>query len=106
MQASVDEARAWEELHRLVQGQWRNGMLPSIVFHDPSDDYFPGPEHWQIPLSLRLPSTPRGTGITQPPVAASIVRELVAADAEGIDELLALAARDVGPGGGVGERAD
>src|SRR5690606_23558258 len=47
-----------------------DGMVPHIVFHEPSDGYFPGPEVW---------GTGRPTptsGITQPPVAAFVVRKL------------------------------
>lgn len=66
--ATFDEERAWRELERLVEGQWDDGMVPHIVFHAPSDDYFPGPEVWRT--RHRIPTS----GITQPPVLASAIR--------------------------------
>lgn len=67
---SFDEARAWQEIACLLQGQWDDGLLPHIVFHAPSDDYFPGPDVWGVA------HTPPTSGITQPPVLASAVRHL------------------------------
>ena len=46
--ATFDEARAWDEIESLLKGQWDDGLIPQIVFHAPSDDYFPGPEVWGI----------------------------------------------------------
>jgi hypothetical protein len=66
--ATFDGERAWREIERLLEGQWEDGLVPQIVFHAPSDDYFPGPEVWGI---TRSPPT---SGITQPPVLASAVR--------------------------------
>lgn len=66
--ATFDAERAWREIERLLEGQWEDGLVPQIVFHAPSDDYFPGPEVWGI---ARTPPT---SGITQPPVLASAVR--------------------------------
>ena len=42
-----DSEKAFQELRSLFKGQWKNGMLPHIVFHYPSPDYFPGPGEWQ-----------------------------------------------------------
>ncbi|HWL83915.1 MAG TPA: trehalase family glycosidase [Roseomonas sp.] len=67
-----DEARAWREVERLLEGQWENGLVPQIVFHAPSDDYFPGPEVWGTRHD------PPTSGITQPPVLATAVRRLLA----------------------------
>ena len=40
----VDWERAWQELLCLFDyGQGPDGMLPHIVFHEQSRDYFPGP---------------------------------------------------------------
>lgn len=63
-----DPTRAWQEVRSLLKGQWEDGMIPQIVFHAPSNDYFPGPEVWGI---RRTPPT---SGITQPPVLATAVR--------------------------------
>jgi len=62
--ATFDEPRAWSELVFLLKGQWEDGMIPQIVFHAPSDDYFPGPDVWGIHR------TPPTSGITQPPIIA------------------------------------
>jgi glycogen debranching enzyme len=66
--ACFDEPRAWQEILSLLKGQWEDGLVPQIVFHAPSDDYFPGPDVWGI---VRDPPT---SGITQPPVLATAVR--------------------------------
>jgi glycogen debranching enzyme len=66
-----DEARAWTEITWLLRGQWEDGLIPQIVFHAPSDDYFPGPDVWGIDRS------PPTSGITQPPVLATAVRWLL-----------------------------
>jgi len=72
--ATFDLPRAWTELETLLGGRWPNGMVPHIVFHRPDEGYFPGPDVWG---TNRTPPT---SGITQPPVAASAVRELLARD--------------------------
>jgi glycogen debranching enzyme len=61
---TFDEPRAWLELERLFSGQWADGLVPHIIFHQPADSYFPGPEVWGTGR------TPPTSGITQPPVAA------------------------------------
>ena len=67
---TFDEARAWQEITSLLKGQWDNGLIPQIVFHAPSDDYFPGPDVWGVT------HTPPTSGITQPPVLATAARHL------------------------------
>jgi glycogen debranching enzyme len=67
---TFDEARAWQEIFSLLKGQWEDGLIPQIVFHAPSDDYFPGLDVWGI---VRSPPT---SGITQPPVLATAARHL------------------------------
>jgi hypothetical protein len=68
--ATFDEARGFREIERLLEGQWEDGLVPQIVFHAPSDDYFPGPEVWGIKR------TPPTSGITQPPILATAVRRM------------------------------
>jgi hypothetical protein len=75
--ATFDSARAWEEIDKLLLGQWDDGMIPQIVFHAPSDDYFPGPAVWGVT------HTPPTSGITQPPVLATAARAVLAADPAG-----------------------
>ena len=31
-----NEERAWQELEKLFEGQWRDGLLPHIIFHQSS----------------------------------------------------------------------
>lgn len=69
--ATFDEARGFTEVERLLEGQWEDGLVPHIVFHAPSDDYFPGPAVWGVR------HTPPTSGITQPPVLASAVRRML-----------------------------
>ncbi len=76
--ACFDLDRAWREFEMLVSGQWADGMIPHIVFHAPSDGYYPGPGAWGTD------HRPPTSGITQPPVAATCLRQIVdgAADRE------------------------
>jgi hypothetical protein len=68
--ASFDEDRAWREIETLFEAQWEDGFLPHIVFWRDDEGYFPGPAVW---ATRRTPPT---SGITQPPVAATVVRQL------------------------------
>ena len=68
--ATFDEPRAFQEIERLLEGQWESGLVPQIVFHAPSDDYFPGPDVWGIHR------TPPTSGITQPPILAVAARQI------------------------------
>lgn len=72
--STFDIDRAWTELETLFTGQWENGMVPHIIFHQPDDDYFPGPEVWGTKSSK--PSS----GISQPPVAATFARKIYERD--------------------------
>jgi len=71
-----DEDRAWRELETLFEGQWDDGMVPSIVFHRPADTYYPGPPAWGTH------HTPPTTGISQPPVAATAARAIYEASSD------------------------
>ena len=68
--ATFDESRACEEIETLFEAQRDNGFLPHIIFRREDPDYFPGPSFWQSG-----PGVP-SSGITQPPVAASIINTL------------------------------
>lgn len=70
--AEFDRPRAWSELEMLVEGQWANGMIPHILFRRRDEDYFPGVNTWKT-SHLEMPSS----GISQPPVLASVVLALV-----------------------------
>jgi len=68
-----DLPRAYDEIRSLLSGQWQDGMVPSVVYHSAPSDYFPNPAFWQIENSPSAPSVPT-TGITQPPLLATVVR--------------------------------
>ncbi|MDF2811529.1 MAG: neutral trehalase [Microvirga sp.] len=68
--ATFDIDRGYRELERLVEGQWDDGMIPHIVFHAPSDTYFPGPEVWGTRHRIAT------SGITQPPVFGMALRHM------------------------------
>jgi glycogen debranching enzyme len=72
--ACFDAARAWQEIEKLLLGQWADGRIPHIVFHAPADTYFPGPDVWGTH------HTPPTSGIVQPPVLATATRAVFAAD--------------------------
>ena len=70
--ATYDRDRAWQELEMLTDAQADDGMIPHIIFRKDDADYFPGPSVWQTEAA-GIPAS----GISQPPVLASIVRHLV-----------------------------
>ncbi len=63
--------RAEQELLSLFRGQWHNGMLPHIVFHNPHAPYFPGAEIWHCHVSPHAPRDLETSGIVQPPIHAT-----------------------------------
>ncbi len=79
--ATFDAPRAWQEIERLLRGQWDDGLIPQIVFHAPSDDYFPGPDVWGVQHD------PATSGIPQPPVLATAARRVL--DASGDEARMA-----------------
>lgn len=89
-QSHIDIDRAFTEIETLFAHQWEDGMVPHIVFHRESDDYFPGPAIWDTKRN------PPSSGLTQPPVAAFVVRRLFERapdDARIIDRTLRLLPR-------------
>ena len=67
---TFDRDRAWVEVETLFRAQWDDGFLPHIVFWKDDPGYFPGPSVWDTGKD------PVTSGITQPPVAATVVRKL------------------------------
>ena len=62
------------EMVSLFRGQWKNGLLPSIVFNTATDEaYFPGPAFWKTHTSKHAPDSVPTTGIVQPPIHAIAV---------------------------------
>ncbi|WP_299604230.1 hypothetical protein [uncultured Tateyamaria sp.] len=72
--AEFDIERAWAEIETLFSGQWDNGMVPHILFHVPDEGYFPNHDVWQG--TGPIPSS----GISQPPVAATMARMVLEKD--------------------------
>lgn len=70
-----NQERAQQELRHLFRGQWKNGMIPHIVFNENGEkgSYFPGPDFWQAELSPNAPGQPKTSGICQPPLHATAV---------------------------------
>ncbi len=74
---TFDRDRAWREVELLLEGQWQNGMVPSIIFRRNDPDYFPGPAVWRTQTNSEVIPPIASTGISQPPVLASIVLKMV-----------------------------
>jgi len=68
-----DPAAAYREISSLFRGQWSDGFLPHIVFNDNYLDHFPGPDYWKGERSGRVPKGVFTSGISQPPVHASML---------------------------------
>jgi len=74
-----DQEKAKQELNRLFDAQWENGMIPHIVFDEKELNglYFPGPDFWQVECSPDSPAHLKCSGICQPPVHATAVRHIM-----------------------------
>lgn len=69
--------RARRELDTLFAAQWKNGMVPQIVFNrDALGGYFPEPDFWQCERSPHHPDGILTSGITMPPVHAIAARRV------------------------------
>ncbi|MBY6411976.1 glycogen debranching protein [Rhodococcus sp. BP-252] len=76
--APLSVERAVVELDTLLSAQWKNGMIPHIVFANGVDGYFPGPARWETgQLAAHAPTAPQTSGITQPPVHAIAVQRIL-----------------------------
>src|SRR6201996_7664558 len=77
--ATIDLPRARLELDSLFAGQWRNGLLPHIVFDPNADGYWTGPAQWEGSAhSEEPPFAPGPGGIIAPPVHAIAVDRILA----------------------------
>ncbi len=74
-----DQKKAEKEILNLLDAQWKNGMIPHIVFDESELDgyYFPGPDFWQVDKSPNAPGHLPCSGICQPPVHASAVLHIL-----------------------------
>lgn len=68
--AHYDQGKAESELLSLFRGQWKNGMLPHMLFSKECPDYFPGASYWEVRRSPNAPRDIDTTGCVQPPVHA------------------------------------
>jgi hypothetical protein len=69
-----DTDRAVKELQSLFSAQWKNGMLPQIVFNRKAlGRYFPEPDFWKTEVSPNAPDNYLTSGITMPPIHAVAV---------------------------------
>jgi hypothetical protein len=71
----TDLPRARAEVRSLLRAQWRDGMVPHIIYHGGASDYFPPPDFWLtrgLPHAGPIPSS----ALTQPPLLATVVRAL------------------------------
>lgn len=73
--AAVDLPRAKQEVRTLISGQWRDGMIPHILYPSGASEYFPSPEFWGTAGLAHGPDFPT-SGLTQPPVLATAIRTL------------------------------
>ncbi len=71
---NIENAKA--EIRSLLKGQWKNGFLPHIAFHNEATSYYPGPEVHATHISSNSPSI-KTSGITQPPVLGFVLEELL-----------------------------
>ena len=66
-----DQDREVRELSHLLESQWRNGLLPQIVFNPEFNRYFPGIDFWRANRCPHAPRDRRTSGVVQPPVHAT-----------------------------------
>jgi len=62
---------ALKEIKTLLDGQWKDGMIPHILFHDANTNYYPNHTAWSCGNKIH------SSGITQPPVLASILKQII-----------------------------
>ena len=62
---------ALDEINTLLKGQWKDGMVPHILFHDKNTKYFPNHTVWNCGNKIE------SSGITQPPIIVSVLRQIL-----------------------------
>ena len=62
---------SFKEIETLLSGQWRDGMVPHILFHKKDINYTPNYKAWNCGKKVS------SSGITQPPILASILRLII-----------------------------
>lgn len=71
--------RAITEMETLFSGQWKNGFLPHILFHNAEkyNSYFPSADYWNSSISTDATPRLKSSGITQPPVHAFVLEKML-----------------------------
>ena len=74
-----DWERGCDEIESLLEGRWRDGMVPHVRY-DPEQlaGYFPGPDWWPGAAARVLRPGQLTSGISNPPVAVLAARVLAA----------------------------
>ena len=62
---------ALDEITTLLRGQWKDGMIPHILFHDLKTNYYPNHSVWNCGNKIH------SSGITQPPVLAIMLKKIL-----------------------------
>ena len=65
-----DIKRAQKEVKNLFRGQWKNGMIPNIIYG--ADERY-GDDIWKSKVSKDAPRNLKTSGITQPPMLAEAI---------------------------------
>ncbi len=70
------------ELETLFSGQWENGFLPHIIFHNAEKytTYFPSADYWHSNVSDFAPKRLKTSGITQPAVHGFVLEYILEHD--------------------------
>jgi len=74
----IHPERALIEMQILFSGQWKNGFLPHILFHNAErhTSYFPSADYWDSSVSKYAIPELKSTGITQPPVHGFVLEKM------------------------------
>ena len=75
-----DPEKAYLELRSLFRGQWHDGFLPHIIFNPDYTHHFPGPDYWKADNSGKVPAGVFTSGISQPPVHATMIAQAAKLD--------------------------
>lgn len=74
---TFDLDRSILEIRKMFTGQWKNGLVPHIVFHSETEtSYFPNWDFWNCEVNTGAPNKPKTSGITQPPVFGFVLEKL------------------------------
>ena len=66
------------EIGNMFSGQWKNGMIPHILFHSEKETtYFPNYDFWNSQVNDGAPKFPKSSGITQPAVFGFILGDIL-----------------------------